>query len=51
MNRLQSRLLHQGASAVDILQQYIACIQCLSIIDPSCDIMVPVIELIENYMR
>ncbi|CEP13293.1 hypothetical protein [Parasitella parasitica] len=51
MQEIQDRLLHQGASAVDILQYYIDCIQSLSIIDPSCDIMVPIIELIEDYLK
>ncbi|KAI8085781.1 uncharacterized protein B0P05DRAFT_533678 [Gilbertella persicaria] len=51
MEELLNRLLHQGASAVDILQQYIACIQCLTIIDPSCSIMVPVIDLIGDYTK
>ncbi|KAI8087471.1 hypothetical protein BDF21DRAFT_414476 [Thamnidium elegans] len=51
MEELQDRLLHLGASASDILQQYIACIQCLAIIDPSCGIMGPVIEMIESYMK
>ncbi|CAO3638855.1 unnamed protein product [Mucor hiemalis] len=51
LQELQGRLLQQGASATDILQQYIACIQCLSIIDPSCGIMVPIIETIEHYMK
>ncbi|GAA5806595.1 hypothetical protein HPULCUR_012135 [Helicostylum pulchrum] len=51
MEELQGRLLHLGASASDILQQYIACIQCLAIIDPSCGIMGLVIEMIESYMK
>ncbi|KAI8368346.1 chitin synthase-domain-containing protein [Choanephora cucurbitarum] len=48
---LQARLLHQGASAMDILQQYIACIRCLAIIDPSCSIMGPVIDVISDYVN
>ncbi|KAI8643797.1 hypothetical protein BD408DRAFT_414227 [Parasitella parasitica] len=51
IREIQGRLLHQGASAVDILQYYIDCIRSLSIIDPSCDILVPIIELIESYLK
>lgn len=51
LDRVQSRLLHQGASAVDILQYYIDCIKSVSIIDPSCDIMESIIELIESYLK
>lgn len=50
-DRVRSRLLHQGASAVDILQYYIDCIKSVSIIDPSCDIMESIIELIESYLK
>ncbi|CAO3649126.1 unnamed protein product [Mucor fragilis] len=51
MREVRSRLLHQGASAVDILQYYIDCIKSVSIIDPSCDIMESIIELIESYLK
>ncbi|KAI8984115.1 chitin synthase-domain-containing protein [Mycotypha africana] len=51
MQQLKARLLHQGASAIDILHQYIVCIECLKIIDPSCEILAPVIDLIKNYMN
>lgn len=50
-DRIQSRLLHQGASAVDILQYYIDCIKSVSVIDPSCDIMESIIELFESYLK
>lgn len=50
-DRIQTRLLHQGASAVDILQYYIDCIRSVSVIDPSCDIMESIIELIEHYLK
>ena len=49
--RLHNRLLHQGASAMDIVQQYIACIHCLPIIDPSCSILQPVIDVITDYVK
>ncbi|GAN09959.1 anaphase-promoting complex subunit 2-like [Mucor ambiguus] len=51
MREIQSRLLHQGASAVDILQYYIDCIKSVSVIDPSCNIMESIIELIEHYLK
>ncbi|KAF1799750.1 hypothetical protein FB192DRAFT_1308358 [Mucor lusitanicus] len=51
MREIQTRLLHQGASAVDILQYYIDCIRSVSVIDPSCDIMESIIELIEHYLK
>ena len=41
----------QDASAMDILQQYIACIRCLAIFDPSCSIMGPVIDVISDYVK
>ncbi|KAL7321435.1 hypothetical protein PS15m_001197 [Mucor circinelloides] len=51
MREIQNRLLHQGASAVDILQYYIDCIKSVSVIDPSCDIMESIIELFESYLK
>ncbi|KAK4511005.1 3-hydroxymethyl-3-methylglutaryl-CoA lyase [Mucor velutinosus] len=51
MREIQSRLLHPGASAVDILQYHIDCIRSVSVIDPSCDIMESIIELIEHYLK
>ncbi|KAI8971233.1 hypothetical protein BDB01DRAFT_811821 [Pilobolus umbonatus] len=51
IGELKERLLHQGASAINILQQYILCLQCLALIDPSCNIIPPVIELVENYTK
>lgn len=47
---LNKRLLHQGASAIDIIQQYITCIKCLKMFDPSCQLLFPVVELVEQYM-
>ncbi|KAI8335599.1 hypothetical protein BD560DRAFT_414045 [Blakeslea trispora] len=51
IEELQTRLLHQGTPAMEILQQYIACIQSLSIIDPSCSIMQPVIDVVSDYVN
>ncbi|KAG0186270.1 hypothetical protein DFQ28_008082 [Apophysomyces sp. BC1034] len=48
---LQTRLLHLGASTTDILDQYICCIHCIKIWDPTCDILVPIIQLIEDYIQ
>ncbi|KAI8368207.1 uncharacterized protein BYT42DRAFT_122121 [Radiomyces spectabilis] len=51
LKALRERLLHQGASATDILQQYISCIRFLKGADPSCGVLVPVVEEVQTYMR
>ncbi|KAI7897591.1 uncharacterized protein BX663DRAFT_556546 [Cokeromyces recurvatus] len=48
--KIRDRLLHLGASLQDILTQYEACVTCLSIIDPTCEILEPTIKLIKNYL-
>ncbi|KAF7727756.1 hypothetical protein EC973_007215 [Apophysomyces ossiformis] len=48
---LQTRLLHLGASTSDILDQYTCCIRCVKIWDPTCDILVPIIQLMEDYIQ
>ncbi|CAO3597632.1 unnamed protein product [Absidia cylindrospora] len=50
MDSLNTRLLHQGASAVDIIQQYISCIRLLKLVDPSCGSLLPIVRQIESYM-
>ncbi|KAI9477876.1 MAG: hypothetical protein EXX96DRAFT_229091 [Benjaminiella poitrasii] len=50
MDEIRYRLLHLGASLQDILTQYEACVTCLSVIDPSCEILEPVIKLIKHYL-
>ncbi|RUS22247.1 hypothetical protein BC937DRAFT_89906 [Endogone sp. FLAS-F59071] len=48
---LQRRLLHPGADTSDILQQYIACIKGLRILDPSRVILEHVTHPIRSYLR
>ncbi|KAG2195281.1 hypothetical protein INT47_005056 [Mucor saturninus] len=51
IQELQVRLLHQGAAAARLLNHYSNCTQCLCIIDPSCKTMVPIIHLVEDYVK
>lgn len=50
MHSLDSRLLHQGASATDIIQQYISCIRLMKLMDPSCEALLPIVRQVETYM-
>ncbi|SAM03090.1 hypothetical protein [Absidia glauca] len=50
MESLNSRLLHQGASATDIIQQYISCIRLMKLMDPSCEALLPIVRQVETYM-
>ncbi|KAI8140035.1 hypothetical protein BJV82DRAFT_672133 [Fennellomyces sp. T-0311] len=49
LKEFRTRLLRNGTWAADILQQYILCIQCLKVIDPSCAILVPIIQVVRDY--
>ncbi|KAI8073133.1 hypothetical protein BC940DRAFT_290621 [Gongronella butleri] len=48
---LQVRLLYRGASATDIMQQYLACIRYLKVFDPTCRALLPVQQQVEVYMK
>jgi len=48
---LQKRLLHPGASTIDIITQYVATIKVLRIIDPSEIILDVVCEPVRAYLR
>ncbi|KAI7858961.1 hypothetical protein BDC45DRAFT_497984 [Circinella umbellata] len=49
LKEFRTRLLRNGTWAADILQQYILCIQCLKVIDPTCSILIPIIEVMQEY--
>ncbi|KAI9276817.1 hypothetical protein BDA99DRAFT_119205 [Phascolomyces articulosus] len=49
LKEFRTRLLRNGTWATDILQQYILCIQCLKVIDPTCSILVPIIDVMRDY--
>ncbi|KAI8084632.1 uncharacterized protein BX664DRAFT_266102, partial [Halteromyces radiatus] len=49
-SRLNKRLLHQGASALDIIQQYLSCIRLMKLVDPSCAALLPIVRQVESYM-
>lgn len=48
---MKDRLFNPGVAPTILLSQYIICIKCLSRIDPSCEVMVPIILLAENYVK
>ncbi|KAJ2131628.1 Anaphase-promoting complex subunit 2 [Coemansia sp. RSA 1807] len=48
---VQQRLLHPGATTSDILAQYISCIRCLRLLDPSSTMLEIVASPIRTYLR
>ncbi|KAJ2478749.1 Anaphase-promoting complex subunit 2 [Coemansia sp. RSA 2131] len=48
---VQQRLLHPGATTSDILAQYISCIRCLRLLDPSSTMLEIVARPIRTYLR
>ncbi|KAI8339492.1 hypothetical protein BC941DRAFT_420635 [Chlamydoabsidia padenii] len=50
MESLNKRLLHQGASATDIIQQYLSCVRLMKLMDPSCEALLPIVRQVESYM-
>ncbi|KAJ2496386.1 Anaphase-promoting complex subunit 2 [Coemansia sp. RSA 1972] len=48
---VQQRLLHPGATTSDILAQYISCIRCLRLLDPSSTMLEIVARPIRSYLR
>ncbi|KAL0085857.1 hypothetical protein F4703DRAFT_1851914 [Phycomyces blakesleeanus] len=48
---MKLRLLHQGASSVEIVRFYILCIRTFRYLDPSCELLLPVVEMMEEYCR
>ena len=51
LSRNRKRLLHPGADTKIILQQYVATIRCLRIIDPPGVLLFKVAEPIRRYLR
>src|SRR6266540_4114553 len=51
LNRNRKRLLHPGADTKLILQQYVATIKCLRMIDPPGVLLFKVAEPIRRYLR
>ncbi|KAI9033723.1 hypothetical protein CLU79DRAFT_725014 [Phycomyces nitens] len=48
---MKLRVLHQGASSAKIIETFILCIQTFRCLDPSCELLLPVVEMIEEYCR
>ncbi|ORX50431.1 hypothetical protein DM01DRAFT_1408967 [Hesseltinella vesiculosa] len=47
---LDARLLYRGASATDIIQQYLGCIRYLKVFDPTCQTLLAIQQQVESYM-
>ncbi|KAI9280479.1 hypothetical protein BY458DRAFT_500778 [Sporodiniella umbellata] len=50
IQEFQDRLFHLGVSVCDILEYYTLCVRCLREIDPSCNILMSVTEIIHDYL-
>ncbi|KAJ8661507.1 hypothetical protein O0I10_002773 [Lichtheimia ornata] len=51
LKEFQARLLKLSVWPTAILQQCVLCVQCLRELDPSCDILLPIIDSVRTYLR
>ncbi|KAI7887087.1 hypothetical protein K492DRAFT_202712 [Lichtheimia hyalospora FSU 10163] len=51
LKEFQARLLKLSVWPTAILQQCVLCVQCLKELDPSCEILLPIVDSVRTYLR